>query len=464
MNPASSTLDMPLLSINTLLEPVDELGVLSERIQGLFARGLSTDNVSLIHDAGKLLEELMALGTQHRLFAKLTDAMVNITKGLPYERTLKDIEMGLVSSDVFHALFQYVSPRMGELGELVERAPDVVGAALEAMIRNGLIRQREVNELASSLFGVPDNRALTLLLDFKLKGLRAGVSEYFNVPYLISEYFAEAGLPKSLQDAGALGQFLIRELPVLTVEAERAEKARKSGQANLFSMEALEVFAASGFEKEASRMAAFYLEFDLKDDRYMSRLARLGHGQSMAKKVVEAIKATTPITTAQLNFCLESPLVSIDQSSALLCVDSSRLSASAVMEALGHALSAYPDMNQGEKKQLLEKTSLAIERFVELLNPMSILNPLPPRRWRNVLVDGLRNIFFEYGGLDEAGKSMVEEKSIWAMGKCLARLDGIPAERSVLQGQLLGIEQLPPTMWESVDWMKTHTLEADLGL
>lgn len=464
MNQASPTPEMPLDSIKTLLEPVDELSALSQRIQGLFERGMTTDNVSLIHDAGKMLEAFTVFGNQHRLFAKMTDEMVNITKCLPYERTLKHIEMGSVSSDVFHALFQYVSPRMKEFVELVERAKDVVPAALEAMIRNGFIRQREVNELATTLHSIPDNRALTSLLEYRLHGLRSGVTEYFDIPYLVSDYFSEVGLPATLHDAGALGQFLIRELPALTVQAERAEKARKSGQANLFSIEALEMFAASGFEKEASRMAAFYLGFNLTDDRHMSRLGRLGHGQTMAKKVVEAIKATTPITTAQLNFCLESSLVSLDQSGALLCVDSSRLSASAVMEALGHALSVYPEMNQAEKKQLLEKSSIAVERFVELLNPMSIINPLPPRIWRNVLVDGLRNVFFEYDRLDEAGKSMVEEKSIWAMGKCLARLDRNPEERSVLQGQLLGIEQLPPMMWESVDWMKTHTLETDLGL
>ena len=457
MNTAGTTPDVQTPGISTLLEPLDELSVLSQCIQALFERGLTTDNVSLIHDAGKLLEAFTVFGSQHRLFAKMSDEMVNITWRLPYEQTLKLIEMGSVSSDVFHALFQYVSPRMKEFVELLKRAKDVVPNALEAMIRNGLIRQREVNELAKSMYLVPDNRALTILLEYRLQGLRSGITEYFDVPYLVSDYFSEVGLPANLQDAGALGQFLIRELPALTVQAERAEKARKSGQANLFSIEALELFAASGFEKEASRMAAFYLDFNLKDDRHMSRLARLGHGEAMAKKLFQSLSSSAPLVTAELNFNFESPLISTDQSCTLLCIDSSRLSPGSIMEALGHALSVYGTMEKTQQVQLLDKIGDAFERFIQILSPV-------PRLWRNEVVEGLRNVYYEYEGLDQAGRAMVEEKSIWAMSECLDRLARNPDEQVKLQGQLLRLEHLPRKVWESVDWMKTHTLEADLGL
>jgi hypothetical protein len=307
MNLTSTNPDVQWPGINSLLEPLDELRVMSQRIQHLFEQGLTTDNVPLIHDAGKLLEAFTVFGNQHRLFAKMTDEMVSITKCLPYEKTLKNIEMGVVASDVFHALFQYISPRTNELGEFIERAKDVVPAALEAMIRNGAIRQREVEELATSVFCVPDNRALALLLEFKFQEMRSSNTGYLRMPRLISDYFDEVGMPASLQQAGALGQFLIRELPALTEQVEHAEKAGNAGLAHLFSIATLELFAASGFEKEASRMAAPYVDMNLKDDRHLSRLAQLGHGEAMAKKLFDAIKIPAVMTTAHVNFGLESP-------------------------------------------------------------------------------------------------------------------------------------------------------------
>lgn len=445
------------LQMSSMLEPLDQLGVLSNRIQVLFERGLITNDVSLIHDAGNMLATFTAFGTQHGLFAKMTDHLVEISKTLPFERTLINIQLGSVSSDVFEALFHYVSPRMSQLGELIERAHDTVPAALHAMLRNGLVRQREVDELATRLHLIPDNLAFTMLLEFKLLGLRSGASDYFNVPYLVSDYFSEVGLPGSLLDAGALGQFLIRELPALKDQAVRAEKAKNSGQANLFSIEALELFARSGFEQEASTMAAFYLAFDSNDDRHMSRLAQLGHGEVMLQKLVTALGTQQPMATAQVNFALESPLVSKAQFCTLLCIDSSRLTPSAIMEGLGHAFSVYGDMEEAQQKQLLGKVGFAFDRFVELLDVMS-------RPWRNALVEGLINVFYSYESLDSAGKAIVEERSIWAMSHCLKRLDNHPNELFTLQRQILDIDHLPRTLWESVEWMHTHSLEADLGL
>lgn len=433
-----------------MLEPLDQLGVLSNRIQALFERGLMTNDVSLIHDAGNMLGALTAFGTQHGLFAKMTDHMVEISKNLPFERTLKNIELGSVSCDVFKALFQYVSPRMSQLGELIERAHDAVPSALHAMIRNGLVRQREVDELATRLHLIPDNLAFTMLMEYKLQGLRSGASDYFNVPYLVSDYFSEVGLPGQLIDAGDLGQFLIRELPALTDQAMRAEQA-------FFSIEALELFASSGFKQEASKMAAFYLDFDMKDDRHMSRLAQLGHGEVMLQKLLAAIAGQRPMGTAQVNFGLESPIVSNAQFCTLLCIDSSRLSPSAIMDGLGHAFSAYGQMGKPQQMQLIDKVGVAFDRIIELLDPM-------PRRWRNELVEGLRNIFYSYEELDPAGKAIVGERSIWAMSHCLKRLDNYPNELFALQRQILDIEHLPRTLWESVEWMHTHSLEADIGL
>ena len=444
--------------MHAMLEPLGQLGVLSNRIQALFERGLVTNDVSLIHDAGNMLGAMTAFGTQHGLFAKMTDHLVEISKTLPFERTLKNIELGSVSSDVFQALFQYVSPRMSQLGELIERAHDAVPAALHAMLRNGLVRQREVDELATSLHLLPDNLAFTMLLEFKLQGLRSGTSDCFNVPYLVSDYFSEVGLPVNLQDAGALGQFLIRELPALAAyQTVRAENARNSGQANLFSIEALELFASSGFEREASTMAAFYLGCDLNDDRHMSRLAQLGHGEVMLQKLVAAIGTQQSMSTAQVNFALESPLVSNAQFCTLLCIDSSRLAPGAIMEGLGYAFSVYGEMEEAQQKQLLDKLGVAFDRFVELLDAMA-------KPWRNALVEGLINVFYSYENLDPTGKAVVEERSIWVMSHCLKRLDNYPNELFALQRQILDIEHLPRTLWESVEWMHTHSLEADLGL
>lgn len=58
------------LQMSSMLEPLDQLGVLSNRIQVLFERGLITNDVSLIHDAGNMLATFTAFGTQHGLFAK----------------------------------------------------------------------------------------------------------------------------------------------------------------------------------------------------------------------------------------------------------------------------------------------------------------------------------------------------------------------------------------------------------
>ncbi|AYG48252.1 hypothetical protein DV532_28725 (plasmid) [Pseudomonas sp. Leaf58] len=445
------------LQMSSMLEPLDQLGVLSNRIQVLFERGLITNDVSLIHDAGNMLATFTAFGTQHGLFAKMTDHLVEISKTLPFERTLINIQLGSVSSDVFEALFHYVSPRMSQLGELIERAHDTVPAALHAMLRNGLVRQREVDELATRLHLIPDNLAFTMLLEYKLEGLRSGTSDYFNVPYLVSDYFSEVGLPANLRDAGALGQFLIRELPALTAQAVGAETARNSGQANLFSIDALELFANSGFKQEASAMAAFYLGFNPNDDRHMSRLAQLGHGEVMLQKLVAAVGTQQPITTAQVNFALESPLVSNAQFCALLCIDSSRLAPGAIMEGLGHAFSVYEEMEETQQQQLIDKVGFAFDRFIELLDPM-------PPRWRNELVEGLINVFYNYESLDPAAKAIVQERSILTMSHCLKRLDNNPNEQVALQRKILDIEHLPRTLWEAVDWMHTHSLEADLGL
>jgi hypothetical protein len=147
----------------------------------------------------------------------------------------------------------------------------------------------------------------------------------------------------------------------------------------------------------------------------------------------------------------------VAQFRSLLGVDNSSLSTSGMTEALGHALSVYGTMGQSAQALLIEKAGAVIERFVELLSPV-------PRRMRNEVVEGLRCVFWEYEGLDQAGKTMVEEKTIWAMSQCLERLDSRQDEKIVLQRQLLALTHLPKTIWESLDWMKTHTLEADLGL
>lgn len=459
MTSTNSSADLPLPHYTQLLEPMEELGALSRRIQSLLDRGLSTDQIPLIHDAGRLLEDLAALGAEHRLFTKMAEEMDNISRNIPYKRALRNFESGVVSNDVFIALFDYVSPSLDNLTSLIRNAQDTVPAAVAAMIRNGVILPRDLEELVPALFVLPDNQALTTLLEFKLHGYltRTYDDPCFNLPHIISGFFSRAGMPARLQDAGALGQFLIREMPRLT-ELSLSEEGFNSGQPGLFSLNTLELFAASGFAEHASKMAALHLGYDLADDpRRKSRLAALGHEDAVANEVFKTISTMKPWRIDQVNFCLESTRISVAQFSTLLMVSANRVSPEALMAGFGNALSAYDRMSRAQQAQLLEKGALAMDRFVQLLDQL-------PARMRKEAVEGLDSVLCEYSDLDQAVKAILKDKAISVMQQCMARLDGQSVEQDKLQRELLAMESMPKSIWESVEWMTTRTLEVDLGL
>jgi hypothetical protein len=459
MTSANFPADVQSPFFTQLLEPMGELGDLSRRIQTLFDRGLTTDQIPLIHDGGRLLEEFAALGTKHRLFSKMAEEMADISQNIPYKRALKNFGSGVVSSEILMTLFEYVSPSLDQLRTLIRGAQDTVPAALVAMIRNGGILQSDLWELIPEVFDLPDNRALTLLLEFKLHGYLTSTNDdpCFDLPHIISGYFAKSGTPAHLKDAGALGQYLLRELPTLTQRSESAE-ARDSGQPNLFSLDMLELFAASGFAEQAAKMAAFHLEYDLADDpRRKSRLAALGQEDAVANEVFNTISAMKPWLTDQVNFCLESTRISIAQFTTLLMVSANRVSPGALMTGFGNALSAYDRMSLAQQAQLLEKGALVMDRFVQLLDQL-------PARMRKEAIEGLGSVLCEYSNLDQAGKAMLKDKTISVMQQCMARLDGQPVEQEKLQRELIAMEHMRKAIWESVEWMTTRTLEIDLGL
>jgi hypothetical protein len=442
-----------------LLGPMGELETLSIRIQSLFDRGLTTNQIPLIHDAGRLLEDLAALGAEHRLFSKMAEEMAKISRNIPYRKTLRNFEAAIVSSDVLIALFDYVSPSIDQLGTLIRGVPDSVPAAVTGMIRTGVISHRDLHDLIPDFFALRDNRALTTLLEFKLHGCLTGTDDEpcFDLPYIISGYFSQVGMPASLQDAGALGDFLIREMPALT-ELSQSELARDSGQPGLFTLDILELFAASSFAEQASTMAALHLEYDLADDpRRKSRLSRLGHEDVVASEVFKTISAMKPWLIDQVNFCLESPRISIAQFSTLLMVSDNRVSPEALMGGLGNALLVYDSLSQAQQSQVLEKGALAMDRFVQLLDQL-------PWRLRKQTIEGLSSVLCEYSHLDHAGKAMLKEKTIAIMQQCLAKLDGYPADKEKLQVELVAMEHMPKDIWGSVEWMTTRTLDVDLGL
>lgn len=459
MTPANSLADIPSPFFTHLLKPIDELEALSGHIQGLFDRGLSTNQIPLIHDAGRLMEELAAWGVRHRLFSKMSEEMVKISRNIPYRKTLRNFEAAIVSSDALIALFDYVSPSIDQLGTLIGGAPDTVPAAVTSMIRTGVISHSDLHDLIPDLFSLPDSHALTTLLEFKLHGCLTGTDDEscFDLPYIISGYFSQAGMPARLQDAGALGQFLIREMTTLT-ELSQSDLARDSGQPGLFSLDLLELFAASGFADHASTMAALHLEHDLADDpRRKSRLAALGHEDAVANEVFKTISAMKPWLTNQVNFCVESTRISIPQFSTLLMVSENRVSPEVLMEGLGRALSVYGSMSPAQQAQVLEKAAVAMDRFVQLLDP------LPPRL-RKQAIEGLDSVLCAYDHLDQDGKTMLKDKTISVMQQCLLRLDGYPENKEKMQVELVAMQHMPKGIWECVEWMTTLNLEADLGL
>lgn len=457
MHAASPTTDLPSSPAQPLSPPHVELRNQARRIQGFIARGLTNGDASLIHDAGKLLETFTAFGSQQRLYAKMASELMEINQNIPYETTFRAIEAGRASSDGFAVLFQYIAPPFSEIRAFIQRAPEVVADALEAIFRNGQVNEYEVNELVEDLHGLSDTRALVTLLEYKLDQYRTGEAETFNVPYLISEYFTQSGMPASLQEAGALGQFLMRELPGLTTDLRKEQALRHFDQHDLFSLEALEMFAASGLTQEASRLAIFYLDFDMDEVRSKSRLANLGHSDVVAETTFGIIGTLKSIKTPHLNFFLESPLISTAQFFTILGVGDSRLNATGIMNALGCALSVYDRMDRANRDLLIEKSSFAIDRFVELLGTYS-------QGMRRDLVAGLKSVYCAYSRLDQAGKTMLEEKTSWAINHCMAAMDNNPSQKQEVQRQILALENLPKAVWDSFEWMHTQTLEKDLGL
>lgn len=205
-------------------------------------------------------------------------------------------------------------------------------------------------------------------------------------------------------------------------------------------------------------MAVFYLDINTPDDpRSRSRLANLGLGETVAKRTYSILGTLRSISTPHLNFFLESPLISTEQFFKILGVGDTRLNATGIMNALGCALSVYDRMDQANRELLIEKSSFAIDRFVELLGTYS-------QGMRRELVAGLKSVYCAYHCLDQAGKTMLEEKTSWAINYCMSAMDINPSQKQEVQRQILALENLPKPVWDSFEWMYTQTLEKDLGL
>ena len=439
------------------LPPHLELRRQSQRILELIGRGLDSGNPALIHDAGQLLEAFTAFGSQQRLYAQMATELTGINDKISYDRSLESIQKGLISSESLCALFEYVTPSLNDIIKFIDRAPDVVPMAFEAFIRTGLIEDYFVDDLIQDIRALPDSSALAVLMQYKLDRYRRGSEETFNVPELISDYFAEAVIPASLEDAGAIGEFLGRELPALAACAEQEEALASGYSEHLFSLETFEMLAASGRAAEVARMAVFCLDADMDEVRSRSRLAKLVPAQTVAERTFDIIGTLRRISTAHLNFFLESPLISTAQFCTILGVGDSRLNATGIMTALGGALSVYAQMEQVNRGQLLEKGTLAIERFVELIGSYS--QGIPKE-----LIPGLKSVYRHYNQLDAAGKSMLDEQTLRAISHCMLAMDNKPQQKEKLQQEIVALEDLPKAVWQSVEWMQTQTLERDLGL
>lgn len=439
------------------MPPHLELRSQAQRIQDLIGQGLSSGNTGLIHHAGKLLEVFSTYGSQQRLYAPMAAELVEINDTIPYGRTLESIRKGLTSSESLCALFEYVAPPLNEIIKAIDSAPDVVPMAFEAFIRTGLVEDHAVDDLIQKVYTLPDSRALAVLMKHKLDRYRRGDEENFNVPRLVSDYLSETGLPATLRDAGAIGEFLRQELPTL-VECVEQEEALASGNlAHLFSLSSFEMLAASGFTAEVARMAVFYLNYETGEVRSRSRLAKLVPADIVAERTFDILGTLRRISTTHLNFCLESPLISTAQFCAILNVGDSRLEANGIMTALGGALLVYDKMDDVCRGQLLEKSSLAIQRFVELIGSYS-------QGISTELARGLNKVYCHYSHLDATGQSMLDQQTLWAINHCMMTMDNNPRLKEKLQHEIITLPYLPKTVWSSVEWMQTQKLEFDLGL
>lgn len=448
--PAASAARVPM-------PPHLELRRQSRCILDLIGSGLNSGNAALIHDAGKLLEAFSAYGSQQRLYALMAAELVKINDTIPYGRTLESIQKGLTSSESLCALFEYVAPPLNVIIKAIDSAPDAVPMAFEAFIRTGLVEDHAIDDLIQEVYPLPDSRALAVLMKHKLDRYCRGDEENFNVPRLVSDYLSDTGLPATLRGAGAIGEFLRQELPTL-VECVEQEDALASGNlAHLFSLSSFEMLAASGFTTEVARMAVFYLNYEMSEGRSRSRLAKLVPADIVAERTLEILGTLKRVSTGHLNFCLESPLISTAQFCALLNVGDSRLEANGMMTALGSALSVYDEMDDVCRGQLLEKSSLTIQRFVELIGSYS-------QGISTELARGLNRVYRQYSHLDATGQSMLDQQTLWAINHCMLTMDSNPQLKGKLQHEIITLPYLPKTVWSSVEWMQTQKLELDLGL
>jgi hypothetical protein len=443
--------------------PQNEMKERSDTVLSLINQGLLNDDVALIQRAGTLLAEFSAFAAQQGLYTVLTNELVSISESIDYQKAIEAIENGRISGVGLVAVFQFIAPPADVVSSCIHYAQGVVPAALEAQIRSGSIGSYDVSELTYDLFSLEDSSAFDLMLKYMLHLEQTGRSQYYSLPYVISEYFAEKGW-SSLADAGKVGEFLVQQLADLQYYATTAEHRSRTGGApctggtHLFSIDVLELLAREGHAAAANAMAGFHIgvveDSPNKDVRHLSRLSQLGQGLPLKKQVLETIEGLNTLSMAELNLSLECQELTPQELSdhhGLMHVKMSEL-----FQPLAVALHTYAEQDPKDN-QLLEKAALIFDLVTEHVRGYYLSDGLD-------FMAGLHAVFAEYQGLDEAGKTMVFQKSAEIIECCRNSVVQVPRERLALEQVLLNMPAFPQALWESIEWMKAARLETDLGL
>lgn len=436
--------------------PKEELKERSDTILSMINQGLLNDDVALIQKAGKLLENFSAFAAQQGLYTVLSNELVSIGESIAYPKAIEAIENGKIAGVGMVALFQFIAPPADVVSSCINYAQAVVPAALEAQIKSGCIGSYDVSELTYDLFSLEDNSAFVLMLEYMLHLEQAGRSNYYSLPYVISEYVAEK-FCSNLAAAGEVGEFLIRELDDLQRYAKREAHSSRNGGTHLFSIHVLEMLAGTGHSVAAHKMAELHLgvveDPPSKDVRHLSRLSQLGQSLPLKKQVLDTIEGLNTLTVAELSLCLECEAISAQELGALK--DLMHWKMGDLFQALAAGLSTFFSLDS-EENQMLEKSTLFFDFAIEQVDNFYFDS--------NELVSSLTVVFAEYDYLDDAGKAMVQNKAGQIIECGRKRLAELPQKLQELERHLMNIKGIPQELWESIEWMKTARLETDLGL
>jgi len=441
----------------TWVIPQDELKARSDTILGMINQGLLNDDVALIQKASKALEEFSAFGAQHGLYTVMTKELVSISESIGYQKAIEAIESGRISGVGLVALFQFIAPPADVVSSCIHYAQAVVPAALEAQIKSGCIGSYDVSELTYDLFSLEDSSAFVLMMEYMLHLEKTGRSNYYSLPYVISEYVAEKGWA-NLAAAGEVGEFLIRELDDLQRYAQQEAHSSRNSGTYLFSIDVLEWLACAGHTVAAHSMAQLHLGVveapTSKDVRRLSRLSQLGQGLPLKKQLMETIESLSTLTEAELNLCVECDEITAQE--LWEGKDLMHFKTIEVFQAVATALNTYGRQDPKDH-QLLKKGALMFDLVTEHVREHYLSGSID-------FMEGLNAVFAEYKGLDEVGKAMVYQKSGEIIDCCRKILEKAPRDRQALERLLLNMKDFPRELWESIEWMKTARLETDLGL